>query len=87
MSRFGRPITYWRLIGEIFHCYRHTRDPHGYITMCGRGPELRRIGGQMLRRPPCERRCGRCDVHEIELFKADGSLPESEGWRDQYEDP
>ncbi len=84
MSRFGRPVTYWRdsHSSGVWHCYRKNRDARrgaadGYIPMCGDAIDLSRIGGQALTRPEPVLRCSGCDSAEIRLFKRDESLPMS----------
>ena len=78
-----RDKLFWRPGAHSWHVYKRGADrPVVYVTLCGRGRELRRIGGQGAHRPPVYMRCGMCDGIEMARRDWDESGPESDNWRE-----
>jgi hypothetical protein len=74
-----RDKLFWRQVSPgSYHCFKKHRDG-GYVSLCGEW-RMKRSQGQKCARPPCIRRCARCDVAEIERRGVDESMPESKGW-------
>lgn len=70
---------YWRRAGK-YHCFKKVSNPHGYQSLCGQ-EEIKKSGGQGIRRPPSVLRCGLCDGKEMDRRGWVESGETSKDWR------